>query len=40
MSRCLNRATLIGYLGADPEIRTLPDGGRVAHVALATMRLD
>ena len=38
MSRCLNRATLIGYLGADPEIRTLPGGGRVAHVALATTR--
>jgi single-strand DNA-binding protein len=38
MSRCLNRATLIGYLGADPEIRTLPGGARVAHVALATTR--
>jgi hypothetical protein len=38
MSRCLNRATLIGHLGADPEIRTLPGGGRVAHVALATTR--
>ncbi|HEX6745692.1 MAG TPA: single-stranded DNA-binding protein [Longimicrobium sp.] len=38
MSRCFNRATLIGYLGADPEIRTLPGGGRVAHVALATTR--
>ena len=38
MSRCLNRATLIGYLGADPEIRTLPGGGRVAQIALATTR--
>ena len=38
MSRCLNRATLIGYLGADPEIRTLPGGSRVAHFALATTR--
>jgi single-strand DNA-binding protein len=28
MSRCLNRATLIGYLGADPEIRTTPGGAR------------
>jgi single-strand DNA-binding protein len=38
MSRCLNRATLIGYLGADPEIRTLPGGGRVANLGLATTR--
>lgn len=38
MSRCLNKATLIGYLGADPEIRTLPGGARVATFALATTR--
>ena len=38
MSRCLNRATLIGYLGADPEIRTLPGGSRVANIVLATTR--
>ena len=38
MSRCLNRATLIGYLGADPEIRTTPGGARVAQFSLATTR--
>ena len=36
MSRCLNKATLIGNLGADPEIRTIPSGARVAHFSLAT----
>jgi single-strand DNA-binding protein len=36
MSRCLNKATLIGYLGADPEIRTLQGGGRVASFSVAT----
>jgi single-strand DNA-binding protein len=36
MSRCLNKATLIGYLGADPEIRTLQGGVRVAHFSVAT----
>lgn len=38
MSRCVNKATLIGYLGADPTIRTLPGGTRVAHLLLATTR--
>ena len=38
MSRCLNKATLIGYLGADPEIRTTPSGARVAQFSLATTR--
>ena len=38
MSRCLNKATLIGNLGADPEIRTLPSGARVAQFSLATTR--
>jgi single-strand DNA-binding protein len=38
MSRCLNRATLVGYLAADPEIRTLPGGNRVANVVLGTSR--
>ena len=30
MSGSLNRVTLIGNLGADPEIRTLTDGGKIA----------
>jgi single-strand DNA-binding protein len=38
MSRCVNKATLIGYLGADPVIRTIPGGARVAHLSLATTR--
>jgi single-strand DNA-binding protein len=38
MSRCLNKATLIGYLGADPEIRTVTGGARVAQFPLATTR--
>lgn len=32
----LNKVTLIGYLGHDPEMRYLPSGEPVAHLALAT----
>jgi single-strand DNA-binding protein len=32
----INRATLDGHLGADPEIRTTNSGGRVATFRLAT----
>jgi single-strand DNA-binding protein len=38
MSRSLNKVTLIGNLGADPEIRSIPGGGRVATFSLATSR--
>lgn len=38
MSRCLNKATLIGYLGADPEIRATSSGARVAQFSLGTTR--
>jgi single-strand DNA-binding protein len=38
MSRCLNKATLIGYLGADPEVRTTASGSRVTQLSLATTR--
>jgi single-strand DNA-binding protein len=38
MSRCLNKATLIGYLGADPEIRTISSGARVAQFSVGTTR--
>jgi single-strand DNA-binding protein len=32
----LNKVTLIGNLGADPEIRYMPSGGTVANVNIAT----
>lgn len=32
----LNRATLIGNLGKDPEIRYTPDGAAVCNVSIAT----
>lgn len=32
----LNKVTLMGRLGADPEIRNLNDGGKVANFNLAT----
>lgn len=34
----LNKVTLIGNLGADPEIRFMPSGGSVANIRLATTR--
>jgi single-strand DNA-binding protein len=38
MARSLNRATLIGNLGADPEVRSTSNGNRVAQFSLATSR--
>ena len=38
MSRSLNKAMLIGNLGADPEVRTTNNGGKVANLSLATSR--
>ena len=38
MSRSLNKVTLIGNLGADPEVRSTTGGGRVATFSLATSR--
>ncbi len=32
----LNKVTLIGNLGADPEIRYMPTGGAVANISIAT----
>ena len=32
----LNRATVIGYLGADPELRSLPSGQPVVNFTVAT----
>ena len=36
MARGVNRALLIGNLGADPEVRYTPNGSAVANVTLAT----
>jgi single-strand DNA-binding protein len=36
MSGSLNKATLIGHLGKDPEIRTFQNGGRAASLSIAT----
>lgn len=38
MSRSLNKATLIGNVGQDPEIRSTQNGGRVATFSVATTR--
>jgi len=38
MSRSLNKAMLIGHVGADPEVRTTATGSRVATFPLATHR--
>ena len=38
MSRSLNKVTLIGNLGNDPEVRATPGGNRVATFSLATSR--
>ncbi|KAF3980241.1 MAG: single-stranded DNA-binding protein [Methylococcales symbiont of Iophon sp. n. MRB-2018] len=34
----LNKVTLIGNLGADPEVRYLPTGGAVTNINIATTR--
>ncbi len=38
MSRSLNKVTLIGNLGADPEVRSTTNGSRVATLSIATSR--
>ncbi len=38
MSRSLNKATIIGNLGSDPEIRTTGTGSKVASFSVATSR--
>ena len=36
MGRSVNKVTLIGTLGRDPEVRYLPNGNAVANMSLAT----
>lgn len=38
MANSLNKAMLIGNVGSDPEIRTIPSGARVAQFSVATNR--
>ena len=38
MSRSVNKVTLIGYVGRDPEVRETKTGKKVAHFSLATNR--
>jgi len=38
VSRSLNKVMLIGNLGADPEVRSTSNGGRVATLSVATSR--
>ncbi len=38
MSRSLNKVTLIGNVGGDPDVRSTASGARVAKVSLATSR--
>jgi single-strand DNA-binding protein len=38
VSRSLNKVILIGNLGADPEVRSTANGGRVATLSIATSR--
>ena len=36
MARGINKVILVGNLGADPEVRYMPNGGAVANLRLAT----
>ena len=36
MSSSLNESTIIGYLGADPEVKVFDDGSKVVNLSVAT----
>jgi single-strand DNA-binding protein len=38
MSRSINKITLVGHIGLDPDVQTTATGTKVAHVSLATSR--
>jgi single-strand DNA-binding protein len=38
MSRSINKITLVGNIGRDPDVQTTATGAKVAHVSLATSR--
>lgn len=39
MSRGINKVIIIGNLGADPEVRYMPQGGAVANLSIATSEI-
>ena len=36
MARGINKVILVGHLGQDPDVRSMPSGGQVANLTLAT----
>ena len=36
MARGINKVILVGNLGRDPEIRSMPNGDRIANLSIAT----
>ena len=36
MAGSVNKGILVGNLGRDPEVRTFQNGGRVAHLSVAS----
>jgi len=36
VSRSINRITLVGHVGRDPEVRVTPAGAKVANISIAT----
>ena len=36
MAGSVNKVILVGNLGADPEVRTLPSGNKVVNLSVAT----
>lgn len=36
MAGSVNRVTLLGYVGKDPEVRVIPSGAKVANFSMAT----